>query len=93
MRVRTKTEIEQTLDQFRRTGECVFQIEMYKHCRKEYRILKKVDHFFDPKKQKMCDCRDVYLLEGSYCSGATAYLQRCDCNCFFFWHELWLEKL
>jgi hypothetical protein len=91
--VRSKAEIKGTLDRWRKTRGCTFQNGMYAHCGKEYRVLKKVDHFFDESKQKFCKCNNIYLLEGSYCNGSTAYLKPCDRNCFYFWQTSWLEKV
>lgn len=87
VRVRCKDEIQKTLDRSGRTGRCRFTLDMYNHCGKEYRIFKRVDHFYDEAKQRMCRCKDLFLLEGAYCSPST-----CDRQCFFFWHASWLEK-
>jgi hypothetical protein len=93
VRVCSEAEIRQTLDRSRKTKGCTFQLEMYKHCGKEFKVYKKVRYFFDETKQKMCRCHDTYLLEGSFCSGKTAYLKPCGRNCFFFWQRSWLKKV
>jgi len=93
VRVRSKAEIKRTLNRLRKTGGCTFLPEMYNHCGKEYKVFKKVDHFFDESKQDMRKCNNILLLEGSYCSGSTAYLKPCARNCFFFWQTSWLEKI
>jgi hypothetical protein len=93
VRVRSKSEIRQTLNRLRKTKGCTFQPGMWEHCLKEYKVYKKVDYFFDESKQKMCKCKDLYLLEGSCCNGVTAYLRPCDRNCFYFWHISWLENI
>ncbi|MFZ7131986.1 MAG: hypothetical protein ACOWWR_06470 [Eubacteriales bacterium] len=93
VKVRSIDDIETTLDKFRKTGGCTFQLKMYDHCDKEYKILKKVDYFFDEYKQKMCKCKDIYILEGCYCEGKAAFLRPCSRNCFYFWKINWLEKL
>jgi hypothetical protein len=93
VRIASAAEIRRTLDRNRKTGGCTFQIGMYDHCGKEYRVLKKVEYFFDETKQKLCKCKNIYLLEGSCCTGTTAYLEVCDRNCFFFWHARWLHRV
>ena len=93
VRVRSENEIKQTLNRLRKTRGCTFQKEMYNHCGKEYKVFKKVDHFFDEAMQEMRKCNNVFLLEGSYCSGSTAYLRKCARNCFYFWQISWLEKI
>jgi hypothetical protein len=93
VRILPKKQIQPMLDRFRKTQGCTFQIEMYDHCGREYQIFKKVDHFFDETKQKLCKCNNLYLLDGCFCSGSTAYLKSCDRNCYFFWHSDWLERI
>ncbi len=93
VRVRSRREIQSTLNKQRKTKGCTFQTGMYQNCGKEYRVFKKVESFFDETKQKMCKCNSVFLLEGSYCDGKTAYLHPCGRNCFYFWQSAWLEKV
>lgn len=92
VRVRSEVEVRRTLDAQRKTRGCTFQKEMFDCCGKEYRVFARVDHFYDEAKQKMCQCRGIYLLEGACCSGKTAYLRPCGRNCFYFWQAAWLEK-
>jgi hypothetical protein len=66
---------------------------MYEYCGKEYKVIKKVDYFFDETKQKMCKCNGIFLLDGAYCTGKTAYLALCGRNCFYFWQASWLKKV
>jgi hypothetical protein len=93
VRVRSKVEILQTLDRYRKTDGCTFQSGMYAHCGKEFKVLKKVDRFYDESKNKMCKCNNLYVLEGSNCNGLTAYTGKCERNCFFFWHSSWLKLI
>jgi hypothetical protein len=93
VRVRLKDEIQLTLNKQRKTKGCTFQAGMYNYCGKEYRVFKKVENFFDETKQKMCKCSSIYLLEGAYCNGTTAYLHPCGRSCFYFWQSAWLEKV
>jgi hypothetical protein len=91
--VLSKEEISHVLDRFRRTRGCTFQVGMYEYCGKEYKVLKKVDYFYDEAKQKMCKCNGIFLLDGSSCTGKTAYLAPCGRNCFFFWQASWLKRV
>lgn len=93
VRVRSRDEIKSALDKSRKTKGCTFQVGMYDCCGREYRVLKRVDYFFDEAKQKFCKCKNIFLLEGSNCTGTTAYLRPCDRNCYFFWHVAWLKKI
>ena len=93
VRVCSVREIQQTLDKSRKTNGCTFQSEMYGYCGKEFKVYKKVQYIYNETKRKMVKCRGVYLLEGTFCSGKTAYLKNCDRNCFFFWQKSWLRKV
>jgi hypothetical protein len=92
VRVLPAGEINRRINRSRKTQGCTFQVGMYEHCGKEFEVLKKVEYFFDEARQKMCKCNNIYLLEGSFCNGKTAYMKRCDRNCYYFWHANWLEK-
>jgi hypothetical protein len=93
VRVLSREQIERVLDRSRKTRGCTFQVGMYEYCGKEYSVARKVNYFFDEARQKMCRCRDIFLLDGVYCSGKTAYLAPCGRNCYFFWHANWLKKV
>ncbi|MFX0202221.1 MAG: hypothetical protein ACFFCW_39420 [Candidatus Hodarchaeota archaeon] len=93
VRVRSKEKITDLLDHGGIYKGCTFIDEMYDYCGKEYRVLAKVDNFYDESKQKLCRCKDVFILDGLHCSGRRwLYLNSCDLRCFFFWHKDLLEK-
>jgi hypothetical protein len=94
VRVRSKKEICSILDDWRRYKGCSFMDEMYEYCDKRYRVLKKVQYFYDEVKQEVVKCKDIVILDGLICSGRRKlYRDRCDRNCFLFWHKDWLEKV
>ena len=94
VRVFPETTIRSILDDWGGTKGCIFTPEMYKYCNKTYKVLKKIDYFYDEVKQKMCKCRNIVLLEDSVCTGRRkVFPADCDRNCFLFWHTSWLEKL
>jgi len=91
--VRSEEEIRSHLDDWGGHKGCIFTPEMYERCGKRYRVLRRVEYFYDEVKQKMCKCKDIFLLEGAVCSGRRrAFSQPCDRNCFQFWHASWLVK-
>lgn len=68
--------------------------EQYACCGNSYKVFKEVKYFYDERKNKLCKCNDMVLLEGSFCSGKQKlYSESCDLNCYFFWHKDWLEKI
>lgn len=94
VRVRSKEEIRQTLDEYDKYKGCLFVSDMWQHCGREYRVLKVVEHFYDEAKFKVKKCYDTVILEGVVCEGISkAFKQRCDRTCFFFWKEAWLERV
>jgi len=94
VRVRSKEDIRNTLDEHERCAGCLFVDEMYEYCDRRLSVLKPVEHFFDETKQKLCKTKDLFILAGVNCSGRQRlYRTNCDRNCFFFWHRAWLEKI
>ena len=94
VKVREKSEIKNILNDWGGTKGCIFTPEMYERCGKTYKVYKKIDHFYDEVKERMCKCKDIYLLEGALCSGKRRmFSENCDRCCFQFWHKDWLEKI
>jgi hypothetical protein len=95
VRVRSKEQIMQTLDENKRLEGCYFRSDMWQYCGGEYKVFKRVDYFFDESSSKMRKARNMVLLEGLYCSGELPmyFKHRCDRSCFFFWKDAWLEKV
>ena len=88
VRVRSKDEIKSLLDSSGKYKSCPFMDEMFNYCEKEYKVLAGVDYFFDESKQKLVKLRDIFVLEGTHCSGKRwLYLRSCDLRCLFFWHK------
>jgi hypothetical protein len=92
VRVRSKDEIEATLDHWRSFKGCAFLDEMVGYCGTNQRVLKRVERFIDERDYRLKRASGVVLLEGVICSG-TRTTGRCDRACFFFWREEWLDKI
>lgn len=90
VRVRSREEIEATLDPWRQLRGCSFMPEMGIYCGTRQRVLKPVRQFVDERDYRMKKARDVYLLEGLMCEG-TATFGPCDRGCLYFWRREWLE--
>jgi len=94
VRVCSKKDINNSLDNWRRYKGCSFMDEMYQYCGRTFKVLKVVRNFYDEVNQRLVKCRDVLILEGVICSGRrTLYREKCDRNCFLFWHTVWLDKI
>jgi hypothetical protein len=92
--VRSMDEIKSILNEKDASDGCVFTPEMYRHCGQQFKVHKRVNYFYDEVKAKICKCKNLYLLEGAFCSGERrAFPDNCDRNCFLFWHSSWLVKV
>ncbi len=94
VRVRTRKEIEETLDAEDSLDGCLFMEQMWRFCGSEYCIASRVEHFFDENAYLMSECRDIYILNEVNCSGKIPDLpQPCDRSCRILWKGKWLKKI
>jgi hypothetical protein len=90
VRVRSREEIQATLDHFDELKGCGFLDGMWQYCGTTQRVLKPMEIFLDERDYRVKKCRGIVLLEGLMCQGTEEY-GRCDRSCLFFWREEWLE--
>ncbi len=92
VRVKSRSEIQATLDRWNRLGGCSFMEEMWDYCGTIQRVYKNVNQFFDERDYHIKHCKKILLLDDVQCQG-TKDFGPCDRSCYFFWREEWLEKL
>ncbi len=92
VRVRSREQIEATLNHWRQLKGCTFMPEMAQYCGTTQRVLRAMERFVDERDLQVKRCRGIVLLEGVICQG-TADFGRCDRSCHLFWREEWLERL
>lgn len=92
VRVRSREEIEATLDRWNQLKGCAFMEEMWPHCGTTHRISRRVERFMDERDYLVKRCKGIVLLEAVMCEG-TKDFGPCDRSCFYFWREEWLERL
>lgn len=92
VRVRSREEVEASLDHLGQLKGCSFMAEMWPYCDTTQRVLKRLERFIDERDLRAKKCKGIVLLEGLMCQG-TAEFGRCDRSCFYFWREEWLEKI
>ena len=92
VRVRSREEIDATLDNWRQLRGCTFMPEMDPYCGSTQRVLKRVERFVDERDLRVKRSKGMVLLEGIMCQG-TADFGPCDRCCFMFWREEWLERI
>lgn len=91
VRVRSREEIESTLDRWKELKGCAFLEEMWQYCGTTQTVLQVMERFLDERDYKVKKCRGILLLEDVTCRG-TPVFGRCDRRCFLFWRMEWLEK-
>lgn len=91
VRVRSKEEIQATLDPWNYLKGCGFMEEMWQYCGTKQRVLKPVQRFLDERDYRVKKARGIVILEGLHCQGTIDY-GRCDRNCYYFWREEWLVR-
>ena len=90
--VRSREEIDSTLDPFKELKGCAFLSEMYQYCGTKQCVLKSMQRFMDERDYKLKKVRGVILLENIICNGTPTF-GACDRCCFLFWREEWLENV
>jgi hypothetical protein len=93
VKIKTKKEIEKTLDSNKRYQGCGFMEGMWQYCGGTYKVLKRVEIILDPWKNKLRKCDNIVALEGLFCNGDPIVSPECDRTCIFYWNEAWLEKI
>jgi hypothetical protein len=92
VRVRSRQEIEATLDRWKELKGCAFLEYMWPYCDTTQRVLQTMTRFLDERDYRVKRCKGIILLEGVICHG-TPVFGRCDRCCHLFWREEWLEKI
>jgi hypothetical protein len=92
VRVKSREEIESTLDRWKELRGCAFLEYMWEYCGTEQQVFVAMERFLDERDYKVKKCKGILLLAGAYCPG-TPVFGRCDRHCFLFWREEWLERV
>jgi hypothetical protein len=92
VRVRSREEIQATLNNWNFLKGCGFMEEMWPYCNTTQRVLKRVEKFIDERDYLMKNIKGIIILDGVFCQG-TKDFGACDRTCFYFWREEWLEKI
>jgi hypothetical protein len=92
VRVKSREEIQATLDRWNYLKGCGFMEEMWPYCGTTQRVLKPVERFLDERDYRVKKTRGIVLLEGLQCEGTMDY-GRCDRSCYYFWREEWLDPV
>jgi hypothetical protein len=92
VRIRSRKEIEPTLNAQLLNRGMGFDSEMARFCGRTARVARRVDHIIDEHTGKMLHMRQpCIVLEGVVCEGA--YNANCPRSITPYWREIWLEKV
>ncbi|MFX0134315.1 MAG: hypothetical protein ACFFDN_11790 [Candidatus Hodarchaeota archaeon] len=92
VRIRSREEIQKTLNRWNQLKGCAFMEEMWHYCGTTQRVRKPVRVFLDERNYLVRRSNHIFILENVICEG-TIDFGPCDRSCFFFWREEWLEKI
>ena len=92
VKVRSRNEIQQTLNENHQFERVDFMEGMWQYCGQKFKIFKRVEKIYDPYKDRYRKCRDLVILEGLFCHGSVK-TPECDRTCLYYWKEAWLERI
>lgn len=91
VQVRSKEEIEATLDKDNCNRGLLFDAEMLPFCGNIYRVLRRVNHIIDEKSGKMISMKyPCIVLENVYCR--SEFHRFCPRAIYVYWRENWLTR-
>jgi hypothetical protein len=92
VRIRSKGEIEATLNADLLNRGMGFDAEMGRFCGQTARVARRIEHIIDERTGRMLHMRSPCLvLEGIFCEGA--FSASCPRAITPYWREIWLEKV
>lgn len=92
VRIKSRAEIEPTLNAKLLNRGMGFDAEMARFCGRTARVARRVDHIIDENTGRMLDMKNpCIVLEGIFCEGA--YNASCPRAIPPYWREIWLEKI
>jgi hypothetical protein len=92
VQVRSKEEIQATLDKDQRNRGLLFDAEMLPYCGGIYRVLRRVHHIIDEKTGRMLNMKHpCIILEGVVCR--SDYHRLCPRAIYSYWRENWLRRI
>ncbi|MEN6428929.1 MAG: hypothetical protein ABFE13_26575 [Phycisphaerales bacterium] len=89
VRVRSESQIASTLDACGRSKGLAWMPRMREACGKEFRVYKRVNRIVLESTGEIRALKNTVLLANCVCEG----IYNCDRSCFFFWKEVWLERV
>ena len=94
VQVKSKGEIESTLDSNNKNRGLLFDVEMVPYCGGTYRVLRRVNRIIDERTGKMLVFSDpCIILDGVVCTGCVSRDRLfCPRSIYWSWREVWLRR-
>jgi hypothetical protein len=89
--VKTRAEIEATLNQDGKNRGLSFEQEMFDHCGRRYRVAFPIRQIVSEESGKMILLKNTVVLEGVTCLGTCA--KNCPRSNHLYWREIWLKRV
>jgi hypothetical protein len=92
VRIKSKEEIEATLDEANNNRGLCFDGEMARHCGRTARVRGRVERLVNEHTGELLEIKsDCIMLEGVVCEAA--YHRFCPRGIYAYWREIWLERV
>jgi hypothetical protein len=89
--VKSRAEIEATLDRFGKTRGLGFTSEMARFCGRRFRVAHRVERLLIEWTGELRRLSETVALESVICHGIA--MRRCPRNCHHLWREIWLKRV
>jgi hypothetical protein len=89
--VKSREEIEETLNSDSRLRGLGFSLDMIPFCGKHFRVTSRVERMILEWTGELKQLRDTVALDTVHCDGSSC--RGCPRNCFFLWREDWLKRV
>jgi hypothetical protein len=92
VRIKSRREIEATLDTNNRNRGLQVDADMMLFCGREFRVLRRINRIVDERSRKLIEIPgDCIVLDGATCTGA--YNRCCPRSDYPYWREIWLSRV
>lgn len=93
VQVKTKEEIEDTLDSKGKNRGLLFTTDMQRSCGRTYRVLRRLDKVIFEPTRKLMNMKDTVILEDCICEGCYILKGGCPRENYHWWREIWLKRV
>jgi len=89
--IKSREEIEATLNAEAKNRGLGFEAEMVEYCGQRYRVGTRLEQIIAEQTGEMVPLRNTVILDGVTCQGHC--WRNCPRNNYLFWREIWLKRV